>query len=154
MDYKRAAWMTFLLYIASFAVGIFVAPYLGYDFSTSEATTEVFLFGIVSTIVLIIIFTRWYFSSPKIQTTLENGIKFGLFVIGISFLLDFAVILPTLMSSTSAIDPLAYYTHPLFWVTIAAIPIASGVTASYMQKNTSAKKPSGKKKTTRKKKKK
>lgn len=154
MDYKRAAWMTFLLYVASFVIGIFAAPYFGYDFATSEASTEVFLFGIVSTIVLIIIFTRWYFSSSKVQTTLENGVKFGLFVIGVSFMLDFAIILPALMSSTSAIDPLAYYTHPLFWVTIAAIPITSGVTASYMQKNKPAKKSSVKKKTTRKKKKK
>jgi len=133
--------MTLLLYIASFVSGILAAPYFGYNLdSAMEAPTELFLFGIATSVLLTILFTHWYFASKDVKTTLDNGIIFGLFIVGFSFIIDMAIIIPTILASEAPTDPLAYYSHPLFWVTVFAIPITSGVTASYLSKRKPPKK--------------
>lgn len=155
MNYKRALWLTLLLYLTSFIVGLFSASYFGLDYSTTTVPQEVFIFGIFSMVILMIIFTTWYFKGKDVpQATVTRGVQFGFFAIAVSFLLDFTFIVPAILSGQD-IDIVAYYGHPLFWTMLAAIPITSGVTASYIEKSKMDKKPakkSSRKKTSRKKK--
>lgn len=141
------------MYVASFAVGILAAPYFGLDAQApTEVPVELFLFGIGTTVVLTFLFTLWYFRPKNIKASLENGIMLGLFIIGVSFALDMAVILPAMMSSNVPTDLLEYYGHPLFWVTVVSIPITSGVTATYLLKNVNEKEKTSQQKTKKQKK--
>lgn len=145
MNYKRALWLTILLYLTSFIVGLFSASYFGLEYSTTTIPQEVFIFGIFSMVILMIIFTTCYFKGDKVpKATVVHGVQFGFFAIAISFLLDFTFIVPAILSGQE-IDIVAYYGHPLFWTMLAAVPITSGVTASYIEKSKMDKKPAKKK---------
>lgn len=119
MNIKRALWISILLYIASFAVGIITGLLLGIDFeNATEAPVSVWYIGIASGAILMALFTLWYFRSPTTTANLKNGFYFGLFVVLIAFMLEGIVIIPYILTTDSPADITAYYTNPFLWISI------------------------------------
>ncbi len=107
----------------------------GYEPDLNSVPTVVYLYGIATSILLMMIFTRIYFQKSGIKPNTSNGAKFGFIAILVGFIVDVCfVILPMLLSQTGP-NLTTYYSQPLFWANIAAIPVTSAITGSYLEKN-------------------
>jgi len=128
MDIKRASWISCLAYISSFVVGIFIAKFMDADvFGGAQVPTAMWTVSILFTIILVVIFSLWYFQDTKITADLKEGLLLGLVMVIVGFLFDIILFLPVLFSGTAA-DILDYYASPFFWLAIASVFAASGVT--------------------------
>lgn len=134
MDYKRALWISIVAYISLLVLTIASVPLVGYEFSLNNPPMELYLFGIFASIVLMAFFTSWYFRSTTTQPSSHAGVMFGIVMLAVSSIGDLSLLIPLLISSPMAIDPVALYSNPLFWVMVGIIPITSGVTGAYIQK--------------------
>lgn len=107
----------------------------GFDSNLTVVPTEIYLYGIATSILLMMIFTRVYFQKSKIKPHAVSGAYFGFTTIAVGFFLDFLIGIVPLLFAEHGPNILAYYSHPLFWVNLAAIPLTSAITGSYMQKS-------------------
>lgn len=135
MHTRSALLYSFVVYILSFILGIFGLVIFGYGPELNAVPSEIYLYGIATSIILMMIFTRVYFQKSGIKPNSVSGAYFGLAAVAIGFLIDFCIaILPALFSENGP-DLLAYYSHPLFWANLAIIPVTSAITGSYLQKS-------------------
>lgn len=106
----------------------------GHGPELNNIPTEIYLYGIATSILLMMIFTRVYFKKSGIKPNAISGAYFGFTTLAVGFLLDFCIaILPALMADKGP-DMVGYYSHPLFWANIAVIPVTSAITGSYLEK--------------------
>jgi hypothetical protein len=120
MNLKRAAWMGVLSYALSFFLGIAGALLLGVDLTTAvEPTTGLWVYGIIVTAVIMALFAVWYFKS--VTPSPKEGLYFGLVAVGVGFLVDALIIIPSMIFSDAPQDILSYYANPLLWVTIVVL---------------------------------
>jgi len=114
--------MGVLVYICSFIAGILIATLLGIDLDTAvEAPPSVWYIGIVATVIILGLFTHWYFKDKKIKPTPKEGFYFGLTAVIIGTIIDAVLIIPYIILSDAPQDIFAYYTNPLFLVTLLIV---------------------------------
>jgi hypothetical protein len=124
MNLKRAIWMGALVYIISFILGFIGALIIGIDLTTvKEPTTGLWIFGIIVTVIVMIIFTIWYFKGKELKASAKEGFLFGITTVILGFILDLLIsfILRRVQDLSS------YYSNPLFWVTLFILLITSTV---------------------------
>jgi ABC-type glycerol-3-phosphate transport system permease component len=133
MIWKRALWMSVLLYFTSFAIGILFAVLLGYDFSSqAEPTTSFWITGMVFNIILAGLFTWWYFK--KVKASAKEGLFFGLFAISVGFIFDAIFLVPTAIASGSFSEIWKYYGNSFFFATITLLLLATYGVGWYLEK--------------------
>lgn len=125
MKSKRAIGFAILIYIASFVVGILTSFFINADFSMSNVPVGVWIIGILASIILTACFTKLYFK--KVDPSFSEGIKFGIVVILISTILDFLIVIPSVLYTNTVGDIVSYYTNPLFWVIVASVILTAGI---------------------------
>lgn len=134
MNIRSALVYSFAVYFLSFVLGIVGLIFFGYGPDLSTVPTEIYLYGIATSIILMMIFTRIYFQKSGDIPNATSGAYFGITTVILGFLLDFSIaIIPALLGGMSP-DMAAYYSHPLFWANLAVIPVTSSITGSYLQK--------------------
>lgn len=135
MSMRHAILYSITVYFATFILGILGLVIFGYGPDLSSVPTIVYLYGIATSILIMMIFTKIYFKKSRVKPDITQGAYFGLTVIAVGFVIDFCIaILPALLSQTGP-DIMAYYSNPLFWVNVAVIPITSAITGSYLEKS-------------------
>jgi len=128
MHLKRAIPLCILVYIISFASGIMIATILGVDLTSApEPTTGLWIGGMIATVIIMSLFTVWYFKSPKTTANAKNGFYFGLVAVLVGSVIDAAIIVPMILTSDAPQNPIAYYTSPLFTATIVILLITTTV---------------------------
>jgi len=137
MHTRSAILYSIVIYILSFILGIFGLIIFGFDSNLTTVPTEIYLYGIATSILLMMIFTRVYFQKSKIKPNAMSGAYFGFTTIGVGFLCDFLIGIVPLLFAEHGPDIMSYYSHPLFWANLAAIPVTSAITGSYIQKSSS-----------------
>ena len=135
MNYKRAIGIGFVAYLASFAFGIVVALLFGVNFeTTAEVPRIVWVVGLIAQIVIGLLFAYWYFSSKKIKKYgVLEGLYLGAVFVAVGFLIDALFIIPSIFISGAPSDILAYYTNPLFWVSILLLFLCTMFVASWFE---------------------
>lgn len=130
MNYKRAIGIGLLTYIATFIVGMIAAMTLGLDLTSTDAPPpEMFYISAVAAVVIAALFSVWYFKGKNVEVNAQQGLKFGVTLIIIGFIMDFLTFIPYVTSGGSYSDLLTYYANPIFLVTlllILATPAAVG----------------------------
>lgn len=116
----RAIKIGLVLYLATFVVGIAAGVLMGQDMSTFENLPDSFWYiGMVSALVLTGLFSWWYFKSPRIVPSALGGLYFGLTVVILSFLLDFALF--SIGNSGNTESMWEYYSDFRFWVIVLIV---------------------------------
>lgn len=125
--------MSVLAYIASLAVGIAVMVVYGIDLGETQAIPpEMWYAGAITAIIFAALFAAWYFRSPKVDASAQEGLKFGLVMIVTGFVLDLVSFLP-LLTHEDPYDPiLEYYSSPFFWVTLVLVVVAAALTGNFL----------------------
>jgi magnesium-transporting ATPase (P-type) len=136
MIYKRAIGMSVLAYISSLIVGIIVAVVSGIDLETSQEISPIMWYaGAISSILFAIIFSVWYFKSPKIHSNMKAGLRFGGVMIITGFVLDFITIVPLYVKEKTLEPMFSYYQSPWFWITIILVVFTAGLTGKFLKKS-------------------
>lgn len=135
MNYKRAIGISVLVYLGSMVVGMIACAILGIQPDLSAPIPmEMWLTGAGSSVLLSIGGAYWYFLGKGLKPDAQAGLSFGAAVIVTGFVLD-ALFFASL--SFDGHDPVTvmtmYYSHPMFWVTIALILAGTGGTGWWLQ---------------------
>lgn len=122
MRFKRAIGIAALTYVASFLIGIVVASASGINLlDGQEPTATQWIISIVFTLIIVALFSLWYFSGKGVSASAKEGFYLGLVFFVAGWVLDFILALPLLLSGSSASQLIAYYSNPLFWVSVVLI---------------------------------
>jgi hypothetical protein len=83
MNFKRALWVSILLYLSIFVMfGIIMyIPYF-----ESPTTNQSYIFLYITSVILTLVFAKWFFKALK--PTWKRGFQFGLTIVGVSLVLD------------------------------------------------------------------
>jgi len=121
MNYKRAALLSLLAYVISFAVGILSALIFSVDFS-GEAPVPQFMWyvGLLASILIMGGLAFWYFKSDTTKPSLLNGLMFGVIAIVVGFVIDALFFIPAALGGRGG-ELIAYYLEPFFWITLVAV---------------------------------
>lgn len=133
MIYKasRALLLAFLLYVATFIVGIISGVLLNTDMASINNTPDYFWYiGMVSSIVLTGLVASWYFTNKQIVPKATSGLLFGLTTVVLSLLLDLAI-LSAGKSQGAEVDLGAYYSDYRFWIVVALVVITALLTGYF-----------------------
>lgn len=120
MPIKRAIWISIVAYAATFVTGVLVGMVLNFPQTTdlSVIPANIFYAGAITAVLVMGIFTWWFFKGETAHANLKNGLYFGLIAVAVGFVLDFLSVVPF----GNPIDLLSpYYTQPLFFVTLLLI---------------------------------
>lgn len=121
MNKKRAIWIAALLYVATFAIGIATALLLGTDLTGEEPITLMhWVLSIVLSVAVTAAFSHWYFKGKGIALSVKNGWKLGLTFLVVGIFFDALFTIPyAFQNGPDAL--VAYYSDPLFYVSVALI---------------------------------
>lgn len=135
MNLKRAIGIGFLTYIATFAVGIIAALAMGLDMtSTDTPPPEMFYISAIAAVIIASLFSLWYFKGKNVETNAKQGFIFGIVLILIGFAMDFITFIPYVTSGGSYNDLLAYYSNPIFLITLVLILVTPAVVGHILSK--------------------
>ena len=135
MNIKRAIWMSVVFYIVSFILGTITGIFMEVDLSAAtEIPDTVWYVGMVLTIILMVLFTSWYFRIPQTKPNAKNGFLFGITAMIVGFVLDAVIIFPSMMATDAPADMMAYYMNPFFWITLILMLMVGGVTGNFLEK--------------------
>jgi len=133
MDYKRALFMAVLSYLVGFAVGNALASILRIPvWEGAEITTIFWLVSIFFTIILMAVFTLWYFKDTTIKPNVREGLLLGAVFVVVGFILDVLFIVPYMIKKEVPLDILQYFTDVFFWLTIVSIFVTTGALGWYL----------------------
>jgi hypothetical protein len=121
MNYKRALGIGILMFIASLVINAVATISLGIDLKEmhpKELPAVMWFVAVVSIIFLSLLGSLWYFKSKNTLAGLFNGFKLGLFIVGLAIVLD---IVALVFYENGASVLLGYFSHPLYWLTLALI---------------------------------
>jgi hypothetical protein len=130
MKLKRAIGIGVVTYIVSFIFGIVTALLMGIDLSNAEAAPQsVWVIGIFGTVVIVSLSAFWYFK--KVKANLKEGFKLGLVFVIVSFLIEFLLVIPYIITSGSPASMIEYYSNPLLWLSIALLIVSASLVGEY-----------------------
>ncbi|OGK51450.1 hypothetical protein A3B02_00340 [Candidatus Roizmanbacteria bacterium RIFCSPLOWO2_01_FULL_42_14] len=134
MDGKRAVILSFAAYAAGYTLTYLGSLYLKADFISERSSVVMSMYSIMTTILLTLIFTAWYFYSQRTKPRLTYGLYFGCAIVFFFFIGDFVLtVLPSVLNGNIT-RALSYYINPLFITHLAIIPIVAAVTGEYLAK--------------------
>lgn len=135
---RRAIGVAFALYIATFIAGLIAGFVSGQDMTSMSTIPDYFWYvGMGISVVLISLFTLWYFRDARIQPSAKSGAYFGLTTVGFSFALDL-IIFSFGNAQGAGVDLSAYYSDPRFFVTVILVVLTAtlvGVFKSHKGEN-------------------
>lgn len=134
MKFKRALGITFLIYIASFIVGIITMIALGlHPDEMREAPLTMCIISFVAMAIFAVFGTLWYLRGSTV--TWKEGAKFALVGILLSFVLDIVMFSIAPIQGENPKDTIInYYSGYLFWVSLIIYLGTSSLTAWYKSK--------------------
>jgi hypothetical protein len=136
-NFKRALGIGFLLYVATFVVGMVCAVIAGQDKSIQGGVMPDYFWyvSMVAAVVLTALFSMWYFKNPAIVPSVKSGFLFGLTAVVLAFILDFILfsIGNTSDDPANHIDLGEYYGDYRFWIIIVLV-IATAKLVGYWKK--------------------
>lgn len=142
MKVKRAIMLSILAYITVFLTGIAISVILEVDLTEMAAMTEQMWYAsIAASVVIMALFSIWYFSGQDTGRGPKRGFQFGLMAVTIGFIFDAALMVPYMFMEDSTWDIVAYYTDPFFWTTIVSI-LATTTVVGLLKKNPQISAPS------------
>jgi hypothetical protein len=135
MNYKRAAGIALVAYIATFLIGIITTSLAQVPFSTdAELPTIFFVIQIFAMFGIGVLFTLWYLRSPRVQTSGISGLHFGFAMLAFGFVLDAIAFVPALINGLPLTQIISLYVNPLFWVAVAILLATSYLTGFALAK--------------------
>ena len=118
-DHRRKIYLGLIAYLVSFTIGIINAQIMGVDLATaSEVPTPVWIVGVLAQLVIMALFSLWYFASRKVVSSVAEGVRFGLTCVILGFVVEILLIIPSIFFSHAPADPFKYYTNPFFWLSV------------------------------------
>jgi len=142
MNYKRAAGIALVAYIATFIIGILTTSLaqvpISIDATDIQLPTIFFIIQIFAMFGIGVLFTMWYLSSPSVQTSGMSGLHFGLSMLAVGFVLDAVAFVPALINGLPITQIISLYVNPLFGVAVAILLGTSYVTGFALAKRKSA----------------
>lgn len=139
MKIRRAIGFAVLAYVVSMIAGMIMSVAGGIDMTTMTNPPMWMCIAGVVVSVLVCWKAAWlYFRSPKVAKSTTEGLKFGILLLVIGFILDVVIrgaAYPGEGSFTDTMGKLMdYYKMGYFWVTFVLILIVSTLTGQYMAK--------------------
>lgn len=134
MNIKRATFIGFMTYVATFMLGVLFAYVVGIDMASHVTPLEAWLIGMLLGMVLMVLATWWYFRPAELKPSVLQGVEFGIVTVLVAFVCDGAMILPYVLATGDFTEPLEYYTHPLFWSTVVLMVVMGGITAKFLDR--------------------
>jgi hypothetical protein len=135
MNYKRAAGIAFVAYVATFIIGIITTSLAQVPFSTdAELPTIFFVIQIFAMFGIGVLFTMWYLRSPSVPTSGISGLHFGLSMLAVGFILDVVAFVPALINGLPITQIISLYINPLFWIAVAILLATSYITGFALSK--------------------
>ncbi len=135
INLKRALGIGLVAYIASFFIGILTAVLVGINLGVeSEVPALVWQIGLVSTLLIGLVFGGWYFAGKKTGKGLQEGGLLGLCFIAVGFVIDFVLIIPYIIVSGAPSDVWAYYLSPYFWGSLFLLLVATSFVGWWKEK--------------------
>lgn len=117
-NFKRAIGILLVFYIATFVVGIIVGFITSQNMASLNSISRfMWYFGIVVNMLLIALFTRWYFVQKTLVASAKSGALFGLTAVALSTVVDI-IIFSVANSYGAAVHLGAYYSDPKFWLIV------------------------------------
>ncbi|MDP3990544.1 MAG: hypothetical protein Q8Q01_05060 [archaeon] len=142
MNLKRVTWMSVVLYLVTFAIGLIVGAFFNYDPTvTMQIPMNVLILTLLLTLVATAWVTKWYFTKkPAMKPSLKEGALFGVAFMIVGTILDLLLIIPFVLTSIATwSDVLVYYVNPLFWITLVLLIGTSSLTGLALQKGSKRK---------------
>lgn len=120
-DFKRALGISLSLYLTTFVIGIVAGIISGQNMTSMETISDSFWYiGMVSSTVISILFTLWYFKKPSLKASAVGGLLFGVTASIVSFILDFATF--SFGNANGAeVDLGVYYGDLRFWIILGLV---------------------------------
>jgi hypothetical protein len=139
MNYKRAAGIALVAYIATFLIGIITTSLAQVPFSTdAELPTIFFVIQIFAMFGIGVLFTIWYLRSPSVKTSGISGLHFGFSMIAVGFVLDAVAFVPALVNGLPITQIISLYVNPLFWIAVLILLATSYLTGFALAKRRAA----------------
>ncbi len=120
-NFKRALGISFLMYIATFVVALVCGLVSGQDMSSMAVIPDYYWYvGMVGVIILMVLFSFWYFKTTTVMASAKAGLLFSLTTVVLSIILD--IILFSLGNASGAeVDIWMYYGDFRFWIIVILI---------------------------------
>lgn len=122
MNYKRAIWMSILLYVSSF---LLYAVTLAVPYFEDQNSLKSYIFFWVFIIPLVLIFSKWFFK--KLQPSTARGFQFGVIIVAVSLILDGLSALGAYMAKQPLDQFVALYTDWKLYATLVLIVAVASV---------------------------
>ncbi len=120
-NFKRAAGVSFALYVATFVIGIVAGAVSGQDMSSLDTIPDSFWYvGMLGAVVCAWLFTILYFKNNTLVPSAKSGLFFGLTAVLISSLLDL-VLFSAGNAQGASVNLSHYYGDPRFWIILALV---------------------------------
>lgn len=134
---KRALIWAVLTYFGSFVIGMIYSLITGYDPSQSVEQPLSFCLTIIAgSVVMALVGSYFYFTyKNKIKASLNDGLKFGVTLMIVGFVLDALLFIPYVLSQGKADMIFSYYGKWYFWFALAGVVLVSGAVGHYLAKN-------------------
>ncbi len=122
-------------YCVSFSIGLMNATVHGVDLATAtDLPDKVWLTGVVAHVLLVVLFTRWYFRPAWITPSLRAGRRFALFLLVVSLLCDFILSVVFTVQSGSTEMVSNYFSEVWYWIVQAVTFVTPQVVAVRLAK--------------------
>ena len=132
MNVKRAIGIGLVAYLCSFILSIVVVLLYGLDLTqTGNAPKLILIINILISIVLVTLFSLFYFKDKKLNADIKEGLHFGFVLIIIGFILDF-IGFSISFAVGSKQDIILYYSNPYFWIALTLL-IATTAVVGYIK---------------------
>ncbi|MDA3855707.1 MAG: hypothetical protein PF569_05580 [Candidatus Woesearchaeota archaeon] len=128
MKIKRAIGISILTYIVSFIIGTIIAILFDIDLNIRTVIPiRIWVLAMLISIILVIIFSLWYFKKKSTTPSTKEGFKLGLTIIIVGIILDLTIINIYIFNGSSA-NIASYYSDPLLLVSILIIIVTATIT--------------------------
>lgn len=140
---KRSLSFIVLGYIISFIVGIVFSVLTGFDpiqnpEQAANPPLDFCIAIIVASTLTSVAMSYLYFTHkrPKLKPTMQHGLKFGITMVLVGFILDMILFLPMLLSTGDMSMLLSYYAKPYFYIALLGVVAGSAGVGRYLEKKT------------------
>ncbi|NBD74311.1 hypothetical protein GVX82_04715 [Patescibacteria group bacterium] len=93
--------------------------------TVGEVSRDVWLVAMATSALVVYGTTKWYFFDPRVVPSFREGALFGTVLVGIGFVIDLLIVFPLWVAGAESVY--AFYTHPLFFVTLLASIAVAGI---------------------------
>jgi hypothetical protein len=129
---KRVVLFALATYLLSSIVSMFVALLMGTNLTSFDRIPDhIWYASALATIPIIALLTWRYLRKNK--PSLSHGFHFGVALVLLGFLLDIALVIPTLNITEAPLSALEYYAHPPYWIALASMVTTTSIVGMLMQ---------------------